>query len=117
MAAWRLDHCVYCGEAFPAEWKEGFAEPEGLKWIERPVLPPDLSKKLELMRVIPSGPPRKSRAVMAIAGVIAIPIFGVLFYLAYTLIRQLSPGTSLLVAIAGVGAIAYLVSVFVRARR
>ena len=117
LAAWRLNHCVYCGEAFPAELKEGFAEPEGLKWIERPVLPHDLSKKLEMMRVIPSGPPRKSRNLMAIAGVVAIPIFGALFYVAYSLIRQLSPGTSVLILMAGVGAIGYLVSVFVRARR
>jgi hypothetical protein len=117
LAAWRLDHCVYCGEAFPAELKEGFAEPEGLKWIERPVLPPDLSKKLEMMRVVSTGPPRKSRNLMAIAGVVSIPIFGALFYVAYTLIRQLSPGTSLLILIAGVGAIGYLVSVFLRARK
>ena len=117
LAAWRLNHCVYCGEALPAELKEGFAEPEGLKWVERPALPPDLSKKLELMRVIPSTRPRKSRAAMAIAGVVAVPIFGALFYLAYSLIRQLSPGTSLLILVAGVGAIGYLVSVFVRARK
>jgi hypothetical protein len=117
LAAWRLNHCVYCGESFPAELKEGFAEPEGLKWVERPVLPPDLSKKLELMRIVPSGPPRKSRAVMAIAGLVAIPIFGAIFYLGYTLMRQLSPGTSLLILVAGAGAIGYLAWTFFRARK
>ena len=47
LAAWRLEHCVYCGEAFPAELKQGFEEPEALKWVERPALPADLNKKLE----------------------------------------------------------------------
>jgi hypothetical protein len=117
LAAWRLAHCVYCGEAFPAELKAGFTEPEGLKWIERPPLPPDLSKKLELMRVVRSDAPRKSRTVMTIAGIVAVPIFGAIFYLAYTLIRQLSPGTSLLILVAGVGAIGYLASVFFRSRK
>ena len=116
LAAWRLNHCVYCGETFPAELKEGFAEPEGMKWVERPALPPDLSKKLEMMRVVPSGPPRKSRAVMAIAGLLAIPLIGALFYVAYSLIRQLSPGTALLILIAGVGAVAYTVSVYLKSR-
>ena len=53
LAAWRLDHCVYCGEAFPAELKQGHEAPDGLKWVERPALPTDLSKKLELMKVVP----------------------------------------------------------------
>ena len=65
---------MYCGEVFPAELKAGFAEPEGVKWIERPALPPDISKKLELIRVVPTGAPKKSRPLMVIAG--AVNTFG-----------------------------------------
>ena len=39
LAAWRLNHCVYCGEAFPEDLKDGHAEPDALKWVERPGLP------------------------------------------------------------------------------
>ena len=81
LAAWRLDHCVYCGEAFPADLKAGFTAPEALKWVERPALPADVSKKLEMMKVVPSQGPRKSRSFLAIAGVVSIPIFGAIFWL------------------------------------
>lgn len=117
LAAWRLDHCVYCGEAFPADLKQGFAEPEALKYVERPPLPADVSKKLEMMKVVPSQAPRKSKNFLAIAGLVAIPIFGAIFYLTYTMLRQLSPTSSILILVAGIGVVAYLVWIFSRARR
>jgi len=30
IAAWKKDHCVYCGTAFPPDFKQGFAEPEAV---------------------------------------------------------------------------------------
>ncbi len=117
LAAWRLDHCVYCGEAFPAELKQGFEAPEGLKWVERPALPTDLSKKLELMKVVPMEARRKSRSLVTVIGILSVPIFGAIFYLLYTMVRQLSPGTSLLILVAGAGFIAYLAWIFARARK
>jgi hypothetical protein len=117
IAAWRLDHCVYCGEVFPPEWKQGFDEPEGLKWVERPALPTDLSKKLELMKVVPIEARRKSRSLVTIVGVLSLPIFAGIFYLLYTMVRRLSPGTSLIVLLAGGGFIAYLAWIFARARK
>jgi hypothetical protein len=117
LAAWRLEHCVYCGEAFPADLKQGFAAPDALKWVERPALPADVTKKLEMMKIVPAQAPRKSRNVMAIAGLVSIPIFGAIFYLTYALLRQLSPTSSLLILVAGVGVVAYLVWTFSRARR
>jgi hypothetical protein len=117
IAAWRLEHCVYCGESFPAELKQGFDEPDGLKWVERPALPTDLSKKLELMKVVPIEARRKSRSLVTIAGLLSLPIFAAIFYLLYTIVRRLSPGTSLVVLLAGAGFIAYLAWIFARARK
>ena len=53
IAAWRLQHCVYCGETFPPDFKDGHAEPEALKWVERPAIPTDAAKQLELMKFPP----------------------------------------------------------------
>ena len=117
LAAWRLDHCVYCGEAFPAELKEGFEAPDGLKWVERPVLPTDLSKKLELMKIVPIEARRKSRSLVTVVGVLSVPIFGAIFYLLYAMVQRLSPGTSILVLVAGAGFIAYLAWIFAKARK
>ena len=117
LAAWRLDHCVYCGEAFPAELKQGFEAPDGLKWVERPALPTDLSKKLELMKVVPLEARGKSRSLVTVAGILSVPIFGAIFYVLYSLVRQLSPGTSILVLVAAAGFIAYLARIFAKARK
>ena len=118
LAAWRLDHCVYCGEAFPADLKEGFTAPEALKWVERPALPADISKKLEMMKVVvPSQAPGKSRSFLAVAAIVSIPIFGALFWLTYRMLRQLSPATSLLVLVGGAGVLGYLGWIFYRARK
>ena len=118
LAAWRLNHCVYCGENFPAELKEGFAEPEALKWIERPALSVDVSKKLEMMKVIPQETgKKKSHSVVTIAGILSIPIFAAVFYLTWTLIRQLSPVSGVLIGIAGIGVVGYLVWTVWKSRR
>jgi hypothetical protein len=117
IAAWRLEHCVYCGEVFPPELKQGFEEPDGLKWIERPSLPTDLSKKLELMKVVPIEARRKSRSFVTIIGLLSLPIFGGIFYLLYTMVRRLSPGLSVIVPLAGAAFIGYLAWIFARARK
>jgi hypothetical protein len=117
LAAWRLDHCIYCGEAFPADLKHGFAEPEALKWVERPGLPADASRKLEMMKVVPVDTRRKSRSFFAIAGLVSIPIFGAIFYLTYSMLKQLSPTFSLLILVSGIGVVAYLVWIFTRASK
>ena len=117
LAAWRLDHCVYCGEAFPAELKQGHEAPDGLKWVERPALPTDLSKKLELMKVVPIEAGRKSRSLVTVIGLLSLPIFAAIFYLLYTMVRRMSPGTSLVVVLAGAGFVGYLAWIFARARK
>jgi len=117
LAAWRLDHCVYCGETLPAGLKEGHEAPAGLKWVERPPLPTDLSKKLELMKVVPIETRRKSRSLVATIGTLSVPIFAIIFYLLYTLIRRVSPAIAILVPIVGVGFLAYLVWTFAKASK
>jgi hypothetical protein len=117
LAAWRLDHCVYCGEAFPAELKQGHEAPDGLKWVERPALPTDLSKKLELMKVVPIEAGRKGRSLVTVIGLLSLPIFAAIFYLLYTMVRRMSPGTSLVVLLAGAGFVGYLAWIFARARK
>jgi len=117
LAAWRLDHCVYCGEAFPAELKQGHEAPDGLKWVERPALPTDLSKKLELMKVVPIEAGRKGRSLVTVIGLLSLPIFAAIFYLLYTMVRRMAPGTSLVVLLAGAGFVGYLAWIFARARK
>ena len=117
LAAWRLDHCVYCGEKFPAELKEGFAAPEALKWVERPPLPTDLAKKMEMMRIVEAKAPKKTRTLTAIVGGLAVPVFVALFYLLYSMMKKLFPGGGLLVIVIGVGVIGYLVAMLPPSRR
>ena len=117
LAAWKLEHCVYCGEKFPADLKQGFAEPEALKWVERPSLPPDLSKKLEMLKVVPLEKRRGSRNVVTIAGILSVPIFAAIFYFTYRLVQQLSPASGLLMLVAGAGVVVYLIWIFAKARR
>lgn len=107
IAAWRLNHCVYCGEVFPAEWKASLPEPESLKWIDRPAIPADAAKQLEMMKVIPMEGPRRGRGVLLLAG-LSIPIFGGLFYLIYRILQRYSPSSATLILVAGVGFLAYL---------
>ncbi len=118
LAAWRLGHCIYCGETIPAELKAAFAEPEGLKWVERPALPTDLSKKLEMMRIVSNDAqaPRKTRMAWAVAAGVALPLLVAIFYFAYVLLRRLSPFSSALVIIVGMGGLGYLVVSFLKAR-
>ena len=115
LAAWRLDHCLYCGESLPPDLKEGFQPPDSLKWVDRPELPPDVSKTLAMMKLVPAGTARKPRSWLRIAGMVSLPIFAVLFYLLASLVRRVSPAAAGMVLVAGVAAIGYLVWTFWKA--
>ena len=104
-----MDHCVYCGAPFPAGFREGLPEPESLKWIDRPGLPADASKQLELMKVLPDERLRQPRSlVLALAG-FSIPVFGVIFYLAYSILKRYSPTAGVAIVAGGILVIGYLV--------
>ena len=118
IAAWRLDHCVYCGERFPPDLKEGHAEPEALKWIERPPIPHDAAKQFEMMKVFPSEAKSiRSRPVLFGAGVISIVAFAVVFVLLYLLLNRSMPSASAAVLFLGAGFVGYMGWVFYRASK
>lgn len=109
IAAWRLDHCVYCGAAFPPGLREGHAEPEALKWIERPALPPDAARQIEMMKIIPLGAEKRPRSFLAAVALLSVPLFAGLFYLLYRLVMRHSQSAASLIAVGGAGFLIYLV--------
>jgi hypothetical protein len=108
IAAWKKEHCVYCGAAFPPGLKDGFEEPEALKWVERPGIPDDAARKLEMMKIVPSDGRAKTRSLPMLIGLLSLPIFAVLFYLLSSLLRRYSAAASGAVLAAGVGFLGYL---------
>jgi hypothetical protein len=109
IAAWKKEHCVYCGAAFPPGLKDGFEEPEALKWVERPGIPPDAAKKLEMMKVVPLDGRARTRSLPMVVGLLSLPIFAVLFYLLSSVLRRYSAVASATVLAAGVGFLGYLI--------
>jgi hypothetical protein len=107
IAAWKLDHCVYCGAVFPPDLRDGFEEPEALKWVERPAITPEAARQLEMMKVVPMEGDRRSRSVARALGLLAIPVIATLFYMLWSISGRYIPGW--LVAMMGLGVIGYLV--------
>jgi hypothetical protein len=119
IAAWRLAHCVYCGEPFPPDLKAGHDEPEALKWVDRPAIPSDAAKQFEMMKILPGGKPaaRRSRPVLFAVGALSIVAFAVIFGLVFLLLRRSSPSAGAIVLIAGGAFLAYLAWTLARAQR
>jgi hypothetical protein len=116
VAAWRLDHCVYCGERFPEGFRDGFEAPAALQWIERPGVPPEASRQLEMMKVVDFSKEPKTRSVGAALGLLSLPVFAVIFYLLYGLVSRTSPASAVLIVLAGLGFLGYLGWTFFRRR-
>jgi hypothetical protein len=117
IAAWKMDHCVYCGAPFPAGFRDGVPEPDSLKWIDRPGIPLDASKQLELMKVLPDEKVRQPRSlVLALAG-FSVPLFGAIFYLAYAMLKRYSETGAVAILFGGVLVVGYLVWNAMRAPR
>ncbi len=119
IAAWRLPHCIYCGEVFPPDLKDGHSEPEALKWVERPAIPSEAAKQLELMKFLPGDvrvTPRSRRAI-ALAGALSLTAFAVVFVLVYLLLKRSAPPASGFVLVFGGAFVGYLAWVFLRAYR
>jgi hypothetical protein len=106
IAAWKLDHCVYCGQVFPPDLREGFAEPEALKWVERPAIPPEAARQLEMMKIVPMEQDTKARSVVRGLALLSIPVVAVLFYMLWSVSGKFFSGW--LVAIVAAGVIGYL---------
>ena len=116
-----MDHCVYCGMVFPAELKQGVPEPEALKWVDRPGVPPDAAKQLEMMKFVPSEGTTRPRSAVKTVTLLSIPLFALIFLLLYSLVRRvvdrILPGASLFVLFAGVLLVGYLLWSALRAPR
>lgn len=97
LAAWRLDHCVYCGEKFPENIREGFTEPEALKFVQRPDVPPDAAKQLEMMKYVAIGAEKKPKALGAAFALLTLPVFLGIFYLLYRLVSRALPQAGIVV--------------------
>ena len=119
IAAWRLAHCIYCGETFPPDLKEGHSEPEALKWVERPAIPSDAAKQLELMKVLPMEANAKgfSQRTLFVAGAVSIAAFTIIFALLFVLLRRSAPSVAGIVLVIGAVFLGYLASVFLKAYR
>lgn len=107
---------MYCGTAFPAELKKGFPEPDTLKWVERPGIPPEAARQLELLKVIPDEV-RRPRSLLLAAALLSVPLFGAVFYMLHRLVARYSAAGSVLVLLAGGGFLAYLVWTLLRSSR
>lgn len=109
LAAWRLDHCVYCGEKFPDDIRQGFAEPEALKYVERPDMPADAAKQLEMMKYVEIGSRKKPASSVRAFALLALPVFAAIFFLLYRLATQVFPRGAILVIVLGLGLLGYIV--------
>ena len=118
LAAWRLPHCVYCGETFPADLKDGFQAPEAVKWIDRPAIPHYAARQLELLKVLPweAKKKRPSRTLFFAAG-LSVAAFGAIFVLLFLVLRRQMPSLATPVVVLGIGFIGYLIWVFSKAHR
>ena len=117
LAAWRLAHCVYCGESFPPDLKEGFQEPEALKWVERPAITVDAARQLEVMKILPWEAKKKPRPALILAAGFSFAAFATIFVLLFLLMRRYMPSISILVLVVGALVLGYLTTAFLRAYR
>lgn len=96
LAAWKLDHCIYCGEKFPENLREGFTEPESLKFVERPQVPSDAAKQLEMLKYVEIGAaarPHNRRIGLFLVG-LALPVLFGLFYMLYRVLSHWLPSSA-----------------------
>ena len=109
LAAWRLDHCIYCGEKFPENIREGFIEPEALKFVERPAVPSDAARQLEMMKVVEVGtkPQQKTKVAAALA-LLMLPVFAGIFYMLYRLVSRAYPSFAILIVAAALLFLGYV---------
>jgi hypothetical protein len=117
LAAWRLAHCVYCGETFPPGLKEGFQEPEALKWVDRPAIPIDAARQLEVMKILPWEAKKKPSPALLLAAGFSFAVFATIFVLLFLVMRRSMPSIGILVLVAGAVFLGYLVTAFLRAYR
>jgi VIT1/CCC1 family predicted Fe2+/Mn2+ transporter len=109
LAAWRLDHCIYCGEKFPENIREGFTEPEALKFVQRPAVSADGARQLEMMKYVEIGArPKQKTTVAAALALLTLPVFAGIFYMLYRLVSRTYPSFAILIVVAGIVLLGYV---------
>lgn len=108
LAAWRLDHCVYCGEKFPENLREGFAEPEALKFVERPAVPPEAARQLEMMKYVEIGATKQPKTLVTALALLAFPFLVAVFYMLYRVVSRYFPAAGAAVIALAVFALGYV---------
>ncbi len=109
---------MYCGETFPPDLKEGFQEPEALKWVERPAIPIDAARQLEVMKVLPWEAKKKSlHPALLFLGGFSFAAFAAIFVMLFLMMRNSMPSIGILVLIVGAVFLGYLVMAFRRLYR
>jgi hypothetical protein len=98
--------------------KEGFQEPEALKWIDRPAIPMDAARQLEVMKILPWEAKKKPRPALLLAAGFSFAVFATVFVLLFRVMQQQSmPSIGILVLVVGAVFLGYLVMAFRRAYR
>lgn len=108
---------MYCGESFPPDLKKGFQEPEALKWVERPAIPVDAARQLEVMKVLPWEARKKPRPAFLLAAGFSFALFATIFGMLFLIMKRTMPSIGILVLVVGAVFLGYLVSAFLRAYR
>jgi hypothetical protein len=104
-----MDHCVYCGAVFPPDFKQGLPEPEALKWVDRPGIPPEAARQFEMMKIVPLDREKRPRSVARVMILLSVPIFAVIFYLLYSLVHSRWPSSTGPVLLVGALFLGYLI--------
>ena len=84
-------------------------EPETLKWIDRPNIPADAARQLELMKVVPQEKDTSSRSVGKVLAMASLPIFGGIIFLLYRILLRYGSGFAILAVVGGLIFLGYLV--------
>lgn len=109
LAAWKLDHCIYCGEKFPENIREGFTEPEALRLVERPAVSSDAARQLEMMKYVEIGAkPRQRTKLAAALALLTLPVFAGIFYMLYRLVSRAYPSFAILIVVAALLFLGYV---------
>ena len=69
-----------------------------------------------MMKVVPFGPEKRSRSLVAAASLISLPLFAGIFYMIYRLLSRYSAPVATLVLIAGAGFLLYLAVAALRSK-
>lgn len=89
-----------------------------MKWIERPAIPSDAARQLELLKVLPWEVKKKRpRRVLVFAAGFSVAAFAGIFVLLFLMLQRQMPSLAVPVALVGAVFIGYLIWTFSRAHR